>query len=148
MRARGTTILGALLGSLRKRRRVSQETLARQSGVSRAIISIIERGFDPSTKSAPHPRPDTLRQIATGLAQDGDGQEEPGLAAVFYGDLMQAAGYGVPAQETAPPVDPEAILAELARDPEVGSLIAKAARMYPDMTPEQRVFFTEALKRL
>jgi transcriptional regulator with XRE-family HTH domain len=126
MTAHRSTALGALLVALRNRRRVSQGTLARQSGVSRAIISILERGHDPSTKKVPHPRPDTLRQIANGLAQDGDGRAEPGLGRAYYAELMQAAGYGTidPAAAPPPAVD--------SREPRAGRIDEPDGSAEPD----------------
>ena len=102
MRREQAETLGARLAGLRRRHRISQQVLARESGLSRGIISIIERGLDPSTKQPPNPRTDTLRRLASALAVDGDGRRDDTLAEAYYRELMDAAGYLPPLPIAAP----------------------------------------------
>jgi transcriptional regulator with XRE-family HTH domain len=85
--------LAECLKGLRRRRRFSQKDLAEAAGLSRTLITNIERGIDLSTGRPPNPQPNTLRQLAVGLSTDGDGQRDPVLEEAFYADLMDAADY-------------------------------------------------------
>jgi transcriptional regulator with XRE-family HTH domain len=85
--------LADTLAGFRKRQRISQRELGELSGLSRAIISILERAYDPSTGQPPNPRPDTLRRLAHGLAIDGEGTHDPGAEERYYLHLMVAAGH-------------------------------------------------------
>jgi transcriptional regulator with XRE-family HTH domain len=102
MEQHGARVFGDTLAALRRRYRMSQHELARAAHLSRAIISIYERGVDPSTGGPPSPRTDTLRQIASGLATNGDGAVDGDLRDQIYSDLMAAAGYLPTVQPSAP----------------------------------------------
>lgn len=131
---------------LRREARITQQALYAISGVGTTTIKDIERG-------AAIPKPDTLRLLAEGFATDGAGNRCEAKARRYYNRLMLAAGYiselppepETPAEATP---DPEAVLAELARDPELGALIASALRKYPAMTEMQKHFFVHALQSL
>lgn len=135
--------LAGELKSVRRDARITQQELADTSGVSRTTIKAIERGDQV-------PKAETLRLIADGAATDGAGERDAGRGATFYDRLMRAAGYtrapAAPAPQ--PPADPEAIMADLAHDPEIAALIVEAARKYPAMTDDQRRFFVYALRAL
>jgi transcriptional regulator with XRE-family HTH domain len=78
--------LGEALRELRRRARLSQAELAATSGVSRATISLVERG-------ATRPTPSTLEQLARGLATDADGVVDPAAQQQAFVALLVGAGY-------------------------------------------------------
>src|SRR5258706_2002322 len=78
--------LGEALRELRRRTRLSQAELAEASGVSRATISLIERG-------GTRPTPLTLEQLARGLATDADGVVEDEARQQAFAALLVGAGY-------------------------------------------------------
>lgn len=96
------------------------------------------------------PKANTLQQIAEGLATYAPGRRDDELARSYYEQLMRAAGYAGIEQADAMPLQlsPEAVLAELAQDPEIAALLAEAARKYPNMSPRQRNFLVHALTSL
>ena len=78
--------LGEALRTLRRRARLSQGGLAEASGVSRATISLIERG-------GTRPTPLTLERLARGLATDADGAIDQQARGQVFAALLVDAGY-------------------------------------------------------
>lgn len=92
MQTRPSEAIATLLQRLRQRQRVGQQELADLAGVSRTLITNIERGFDQKGRPT-NPRPVTLRCLARGLATDGVGNHDAGAEERFYTELMVAAGH-------------------------------------------------------
>ena len=111
--------LGEALRALRRRARLSQSGLAEASGVSRATISLIERG-------GTRPTPLTLEQLARGLATDADGGIDQQAQGQAFAALLVDAGYplagvaGAPAgREPARPNSEDRVAEVLARHPNI-----------------------------
>lgn len=118
--------LAALLPSLRKSARVSQLELSRLAGLSRETINLIER-------AATNAKAETLRQIADGLATNGDGEQDAGKAAEYYQRLMLAAGHIDAGSSEVKPVKPRSV--EDLTDEEVEEALAKISKD-PEFTAE------------
>jgi transcriptional regulator with XRE-family HTH domain len=133
--------LAEVVRGLRERTRLSQRDFAVVAKIGKNTLTNIESG-------KPGALPATLRLIAEAAAREAAG-EHAGLSPdAAYNRMMVAAGY-VPSQTSNDAeMSPEDVLTQLAHDPEIAALIAEAARKYPDMTPAQRTFFVEALRRL
>lgn len=108
--------LGEALRVLRRRARLSQGGLAEASGVSRATISLIERG-------GTRPTPLTLEQLARGLATDADGGIDQQARGQAFAALLVDAGYplaGVaPGNQPARPNAEDRVAEVLARHPNI-----------------------------
>lgn len=111
---------------LRTTARLSRPKLAELSGVSEGQLGNIERGEDQRTGRPPHPKVDTLRRIADGLAFDAETKTtDPAKADRYYRELAVASGY-FPA-EVATPLDApkrsprERVQALLAENPRVAT---------------------------
>lgn len=114
------------IGHRAARRRIElhleQEDVATESGMSRAYISRLENG------GVLNPKVTDLASVAAALTIS--------LDQLIYGQ---------------PPADLVADLPNLLKrvtDPEVAPLVADAITRYADMTPGQRTFFIEALRRV
>lgn len=139
------TALGQILEVLRKRARMSQRELSRNSGISYTQIGDLERG------DALAPSPITLRALSRGLATDNfsEGGFDAVRADAFYRQLMDAAGYlgGLPVG--APPRAPDEddlvnYLSTKTKDSDVSARLLRLAQQYPDMAPEDQL----VIKRL
>jgi transcriptional regulator with XRE-family HTH domain len=121
--------LGEALRTLRRRARLSQGGLAEASGVSRATISLIERG-------GTRPTPLTLEQLARGLATDADGEIDQQARAQAFAALLVDAGY--PLAGAAPgnlPTRPNAedrVAEVLARHPNIKVAFAQVDELDED----------------
>jgi transcriptional regulator with XRE-family HTH domain len=117
--------MGRRIVARRVELRLDQEQLAERASLSRPYISRLERGL------VPNPKLIDLESVAAGL--DWSIMELVRTADTDHpsGQLGQCA----------------AILEAIA-GPEVGRLVAEAVQRYPDMTPGQRTFLVEALRRV
>ncbi len=101
---------------------LEQEGVAERACMSRAYISRIENGL------VKNPKVEDLAAVAGALDYSLDrliyGQVSADLVADLPKLLMRVV------------------------DPELGGLVAEAVQRYPDMTPGQRTFFLEALRRV
>src|SRR4051812_44754270 len=111
--------LGEALKELRRRARLSQAELAETSGVSRATISLVERG-------ASRPTPSTLEQLARGLATDADGAIDPAAQQRAFARLLVDAGY--PLAEVAEPT-----ARGLAARPSTADRVAEVLARHPSI---------------
>lgn len=82
------TRLGALLQSIRERKRFTQNGLGRAAHHSGGYIGLIEDGYNPKTGKPLEPSANVLRDIANAL---GDGDQEE--ADRIYLDFLEAAAY-------------------------------------------------------
>ncbi|MFN8523723.1 MAG: helix-turn-helix transcriptional regulator [Chloroflexota bacterium] len=87
--------LAQVLAELRQQTRLSQTALARLSGVSRAIVGLIERSGDSRGSRSARPTIETLRRLARGLATDPENEQlvDGVRADRLFHRLMMAAGY-------------------------------------------------------
>lgn len=86
--------LARALKRLRRRTRLSQRTLAKQSGIAFTTIQGIEDERRAYTRPV-KPNPATLRLLARGIATDPERRDrvDEGKANAAYEALMRAAGY-------------------------------------------------------
>src|SRR4030095_9918523 len=90
--------------SIRRKTPLSQRALRDLSGVSFSMIQLIE-DTGARTKDAVKPSPTTLEKLASGAATDPEShQANPAQAKLYYGQLMEAAGYldAVPNADSCP----------------------------------------------
>lgn len=114
--------IGSRAAARRKELHLEQEDVATESGMSRAYVSRLETG------GVLNPKVSDLASVAAALNLS--------LDRLIYGHStgdLQA--------------DLSSLLMSML-DPEIGGLIAQAAKDYPDMAPKQRIFLAEALRRL
>jgi len=123
--------LGETLRVLRRRARLSQGGLAEASGVSRATISLIERG-------GTRPTPLTLEQLARGLAIDADGEIDQQARGQAFAALLVDAGYplagAAPGYEPARPNAEDRVAEVLARHPTIKVAFAQVDELDEDDT--------------
>lgn len=131
---------------LRVQARLSQQKLAKLAGISEGQLGNIERGRDQRGAGPPHPKVETLRRIADGLAFDDETQTtDTEKADRYYLELATAGGLFPP---SVVPSEPGALLrsarerfqALLARNPK----IATAFEALPNNLDDDDV---EALRR-
>lgn len=111
---------------LRTTARMSRQKLATLSGVSEGQLGNIERGEDQRTGRPPHPKVETLRKIADGLAFDEESNVGDSVKADrYFRELGIASGY-FPSEVATPPDAPrrsprERVQALLAENPRVAT---------------------------
>jgi transcriptional regulator with XRE-family HTH domain len=121
---------------------MSQRELARRSGVSSTNISLIESagGFNAS--------PFTLRAIAEGLStyeyDDDVRKVDEARADVYYGQLMEAAGYltGLPFERPKDEIDEGDVLrflTERAGDVTISERLLRLADRYPELSEDDQL---------
>lgn len=64
--------LGAIIKRYRSENNLSQDDIARRSGLSKAYISILERNINPSTGREPVPTMDTIAAVSRAIGEDFD----------------------------------------------------------------------------
>lgn len=119
--------LASLLKRLRQRQRVGQKELGDLAGLSRTLITNLERGADLDGRP-PNPRPDTLRRLARGLSTDGEGTPHPEAEEAFYAELMAAAGY---LPTVAPRFDARTYMRGVVPEADIDNFIAQYGRDDP-----------------
>ena len=132
--------LGEMMGTLRRRARMSQRELARLCDVSYTQIGDLERG------QGGFPSPLTLRSIAKGLATDAFLEQgyDPIRADACYRQLMDAAGYlgGLPVDAPPKRTDEDDVVGYLTRktsDLAVAELLVRVAEKWPELSAEDQV---------
>lgn len=114
--------IGRRASDRRKELQLEQEEVAALAGMSRAYISRLENG------GVLNPKVTDLASVAAALGLS--------LDRLIYGHASGDLD-----------TDLSSLLMSML-DPEIGSLMAQAARKYPDLSPNQRVFLAEALRHL
>lgn len=83
-----------VLLNFRQENKVSQRELARRSGLSNSLISILEMGVNPQTGKKMSPDLDTYRKIATGMGISVQSLfeklDDTELVSLSYNDLERA----------------------------------------------------------
>lgn len=114
--------IGDRASARREELHLEQEEVAEKAGMSRAYISRLENG------GVRNPKVVDLAAVAAALGLS--------LDRLIYGHASGDAD-----------ADLSSLLTSML-DPEVGSLMAKTARKYPEMTPDQRGFLIYALRHV
>jgi transcriptional regulator with XRE-family HTH domain len=130
--------------------RLNLAELARQANVSRATLYYIRDGRTPT--------PETIRQIARGLATDPFDTDviDGALETRFYGELMAAAHFGSTSNDASPDVlalaDQPPIEVEIAdllkQIPGASIALTNLARGAHDWDDDDREFVLGRLRRL
>jgi transcriptional regulator with XRE-family HTH domain len=145
--------LGELLNRLRTGQNLTQRELSRRGGIAWTFIHLLEQGVRKDTGRPVKPSPQSLQKIADGLAVDPHDKKKknPGKAAVYYRQMMEARGWGsnmdLPATvATAPtPEDVREALATLT-GPETAAQFSVLAEHWYAISPASRQFVLNALQ--
>jgi transcriptional regulator with XRE-family HTH domain len=145
------SVLATELVAIRQEVRLSQDELARIIGGG----SLSGRSTIKSIETRGHiPKPDTLKQIADGLATDGSGRLNPVRSEDFYIRLMSAAGY-LPSGETpnrSEPSESSPVDLDVSRDQILGmvaeehhGMIIEAFQVVSTLSPDGQAAFVRAM---
>jgi transcriptional regulator with XRE-family HTH domain len=142
--------LGELLHRLRTGKNLTQRELGRRAEISWTFIQLLERGIRQGTDKPVTPSPQSLQKIANGLARDNidPAKKNPGLAAQFFQQMMEARGWS--AEGDTPPPSPTPSIEDvreglaLLAGQEAAATFAGLAENWYQLSPASRRFILDA----